>query len=194
MDFRLSSMQMSRKKDTSKFFHYAALFFDLLYKGVHYASLVFLLVVNIVIFWIMFYKIDLDFSLLSFGLWSFALSIFFSSVGFYIHHYIYSKDMNIDLDVIRGRLSVKKALNMLKKKENSPPAFNTAVMFYSDFGAFCLFKKSKNKLYKDINVEEIPQDMRKAFSLFYIFTTLAFICLVFLIIIIAYINFSGGHK
>lgn len=185
---------MSRKKETSKLFHYAALFFDLLHKGLHYAALVFLFGVDIVIFWILFYKIDLDFSLLSFGLLGLLLFVFFNTIAFYIHHYIYIKDMNIDLDVIKGRLSAKKGLNMIKKKENSPPTFGIAVVSYSDFGAFCFFKKSKDKLYKDINIEEIPEDMRKAFSLFYIFTTLAFICLVFSMLIIAYIHFSGAHK
>lgn len=185
------------KKRPSQFIYYVDLFFDVLGWVLHYVSLLFQITLNLFSLWLIFIKIDFTFSLPSILGYAIGFSLFFLSVSFFIHHYIYIKNMNIDLDVIRGSLSARKALKIIKDGKNSPPMFRHANMFYMDFGALFVFKKSKRvRKYKDINIEEIPKNMQNSFSLFYIMMRLAelFFLLFLLIFLIMYLLDSNKSQ
>ncbi len=176
------------KKKPSLWMVYLDLFFDGLGILMHYGTLLFLVGLDVFIIWLMQYKLVFSFSLMSAFGYTIMVSILFFTLSFYIFHYIYIKNMNIDLDVIRGKLTVSKALKLIKEGKNLPPLFRSVYSDYMGFGSVIVFKNASiQAAFKDIDIEKIPTNMKRAFSLFFItirLTELFFVLFLFIFFIV----------
>ena len=130
------------KKKPSKIIYYIDIFFDILGFLLHYGGLLLAIAINIGIVWLLLFKISFSFTMFSVYLYSIIFSTFFYTTSFFIHHYIYVKNIDIDYQVIVGKLSPSKASKIYKSGKKDIPTFKYALMYYMDFASLILFKKN----------------------------------------------------
>ncbi len=155
----------------------------------HYLGVSLSFVVIYVSIYFFFFVDYIPFSIEGFAFYIFIFIILIFSVMFLIHNYIYRKRLHIHMQVIMNKLTHKKAQVALKAKECEIPIFKFHINEYVKFGRLLQFKWEQG----DIDVTNVPKNLKFVFILFFVLHELMLLCIVILAILVLVIVFLK-HK